>query len=370
MTAEKNYTATITNEQNSTVKIEGEVQFAVLERYREAAVAKLGKDVKIDGFRPGHIPEKVLVEHVGEMAILNEMAERALSSVYPEIIKEHSLDVIGYPQISVTKLAAGNPLGFTAEVAVMPTFTLPDFKKLASNAAKESAEVTDEDLKKTIEDLLRQKMAYERLQKKAAAENKAKDADGVVDLPTPETVEEETPEDAPLPEITDEYVKTLGDFSSVEDFNTKLREHLTREKEQEVVSKHRAAITDLIVEQTEIDLPQVMIDAEINQMFGQMENDLTRSNLSIEDYLTHIKKTKEDLVAEWKPAAEKRAKLQLVLNQIAKEEKIEADKSMVDHEVDHMLSHYKDADPERVRVYVESMLKNEAVMKMLEEQSA
>jgi FKBP-type peptidyl-prolyl cis-trans isomerase (trigger factor) len=72
------------------------------------------------------------------------------------------------------------------------------------------------------------------------------------------------------------------------------------------------------------------------------------------------------MIAEWTPAAEKRAKLQLILNEIAKNETLELDAGKVDHEVSHLLEQYKDADEARVRIYIESIMKNEEVMKMLE----
>ena len=109
-----------------------------------------------------------------------------------------------------------------------------------------------------------------------------------------------------------------------------------------------------------------MIDAEMNQMFAQMSEDLERAQLKIDDYLEHIKKSREDLVKEWTPNAEKRAKLQMVLNAIAKAESITPDPSIVDHEISNLLDKYKDADETRVRVYVESVMTNDAVMKMLE----
>lgn len=379
----------VTKEENSQVKIEGEIPFAELEKYRAKAIEKLGKNIEIDGFRKGHIPEKVIIERVGEMALLSEMAERALAGAYPEALKHHNIEAIGYPQINITKIAPDNPLGFTATVAVLPEIKLPDYKKIASaqNKEKDSTEVTDEEIEQQIKDILRQKLAYERIQEKAA---KKEDA---TDLPTPETVEkdeveththadgtvhegpahDEEPEitDAELPELTDEYVKTLGQpgqFESVDDFKAKIKEHLVIEKEREVNAAHRAKITDMIVEETEMVLPQVLIDSEIEQMFAQMNEDLSRANLQMDDYLGHIKKTKEELAKEWTPAAEKRAKLQLVLNEIAKKDEIVADKAQVDAQVDQLLEQYKDADQARVRVYVESVMTNEAVMKMLEEQ--
>ncbi len=129
---------------------------------------------------------------------------------------------------------------------------------------------------------------------------------------------------------------------------------------------HRAKITDAIIDQTLVTLPQVMIDAELNQMFAQMESDLTRAQLKIDDYLEHIKKTRDDLKKEWTPSAEKRAKLQLVLNEIAEKESITPSAGAVDSQVSALLEQYKDADEARVRIYVTSMLQNEEVMKKLE----
>ncbi len=374
---------TVEKQDNSSVKITGEVPFAELEKHRTKAIAHIGKDMEVDGFRKGHVPAAKIVERVGEMTILGEMAERALAEVYPHIIKEHELEVIGHPQISITKIAEGNPLGFTAEVAVMPEITLPDYKKIAAAANKErtSDDVTDEDVEKQIEDVLRQKVAYERMQelaqKKAEAEAAAPETGDATELPTPESeaqkkaeAEEVDPSKLELPELTDELVKTLGQpgqFETVDDFKAKIREHLEIEKKQEAVAKHRAQITDTIIDQSEMALPEVLVESEITQMFGQMNEDLKRANLKMEDYLSHIKKTKEELEAEWRPAAEKRAKLQLVLNEIAKTETITPDKEALDAQVKELLEQYKDADETRVRVYVASVMMNEAVMEMLEE---
>jgi len=389
-------TFTVTKEPNSQVKIEGEIPFASLQEHRTSAIKALGKNVELDGFRKGHVPEDILIKKIGEMHILNEMAERALALIYPKVIELNKLEAIGHPEIKITKLAPENPLCFTATVATIPEITLPDYKALASelNKDKQSAEVTEEELQKQIEEILRQKIAYERMQAKAQnnTDTKAVEVGDETDLPTPETVDKpsdknktHTHEDGTvhagpahddedlskieLPELTDEYVKGLGQpgqFETVEDFKTKLREHIGIEKEKEVIAAHRAKITDKIIDESKLDLPQILIDSEINQMFGQMNEDLDRANLKLDDYLTHLKKTKEDLVEEWKPAAEKRARLQLILNEIAKKDEVKPDQGQLDQQVDQLLEQYKDADQTRVRVYVESVMTNEAVMKMLE----
>lgn len=408
----------VTKEEKSQVVIIGEIPFETLEKHRAKAIKSYGKDMEIDGFRKGHVPEAEIVKRVGEMGILSEMAERAIAEAYPEACKHHKIDAIGYPQLQITKIAEGNPLGFTATVAVMPEITLSDYKKIASaeNKDKASTEVTEEEIETQVKDILRQKTAYERMQAAAAKETEGTDqvatTDKTTELPTSEseaqsesdnaedrqsaeatkeevseththddgTVHEGPAHDAEpevkavtddeLPELTDEYVKTLGEpgqFETVDGFKEKIKEHLSIEKEKEVVAAHRAKITDKIVAESTMELPRVLIDSEIEQMFGQMNEDLKRANLQMDDYLGHIKKTKEDLIKEWEPAAEKRAQLQLALNEIAKKEKPEVDQSQVDAQVDQLMEQYKDADQARVRVYVESVMTNEAVMKMLEE---
>lgn len=365
-----NYKEAFTIEElpDSQVKITGELPYVELQSERNAAVVALGKNVELDGFRKGHVPTPVLEKHVGEMNILSEMAERAIAHAYPHILQEFEIDAIGHPQIEVTKIAPENPLAFTATIAVVPTFELPDYESIAKevNIAKPSDEVTDAEVDAKVTEIQKSKRAYDKMQELSQQEPKEGE-----DKKSMEEVQAkvDADNDAPLPELTDEYVKTLGQpgqFESVETFKTGLREHLAAEKKQQVAAKHRADITDGIIAKTDMNLPQILIDSEINQMFAQMEDDLKRSELKMDDYLTHIKKTKEDLVAEWKPAAETRAKLQLILNEIAKDKAITPDEKEVEEQTNQLKEKFKDADEHRVRLYVASMLLNEAVMKHLE----
>lgn len=348
----------------SQVKITGELPYVELESERAAALVSLGKNVALDGFRKGHVPARILEKHLGEMTILAEMAERAIAHAYGHIVVAHELEPIGQPRIELTKIAPNNPLGFTITVAVVPEITLPDYKALAKklNADKPSDEVTDADVEKQIQDILRQKAAYERLQKKAAAKEAAETEE------TPLETKEDL-DALPIPELTDEVAQSLGQpgqFTDVADLKTKLKEHLTIEKKNENSAKHRGNLTDAIIEETKLDMPRVLIDSELQQMLAQMQEDLERSNLKLEDYLTHIKKTKEELLKEWEPAAEKRAKLQLVLNEIAKAEKMTPNKEAVEEQTKILMERFKDADEQRVRLYVASVLLNEDVLQLLE----
>jgi FKBP-type peptidyl-prolyl cis-trans isomerase (trigger factor) len=225
-----------------------------------------------------------------------------------------------------------------------------------------------------IKTILRSRADYERLQKKAAAGEKESHthADGTVhEGPAHDEHGQPLTElnDLEIPELTDELVKTLGmpgQFEDVAGFKAKIKEHLGIEKKREVEAKHRAALTDKIIEGSTFELPDILMESEMAQMFGQMEEEIKRAGLSVEDYLKHMKKTRDDLKKEWSPVASKRARLQLVLNEIAKLEKIEPDQVALEAETKQLMDQHKNADPIRVRVYVASVLQNEAVMKFLE----
>lgn len=117
----------------SEVEIAGEISANDFESHREQVVKKLSQEMKIDGFRPGNVPEKVLVEKIGEPAILEKMAVFSLQKEYPEIIKRHKIKALGQPEILITKLAKSSPLGYKIKTAVLPEIDLPDYKKIAGD---------------------------------------------------------------------------------------------------------------------------------------------------------------------------------------------------------------------------------------------
>ena len=99
-----------------------------------------------------------------------------------------------------------------------------------------------------------------------------------------------------------------------------------------------------------------------------MESDITAMGLKFEDYLKQLNKKVEDLRGEFRTDASKKAKLSLILNEIAKIEKIVANEEQVAKEVAHILEHYKDADPERAQMHAENILTNEKIFVFLESQ--
>ena len=122
---------------NSEAQVTGEMALPFLVECRAEALKALGERVNIPGFRQGHIPEEVLTKNIGEMKILEEVAEVALGREYENIIKESKLLPLGRPQVAITKLAPGIPLEFKITLALEPEFALPDYKKIASEIKNE-----------------------------------------------------------------------------------------------------------------------------------------------------------------------------------------------------------------------------------------
>src|SRR3989344_3551908 len=141
----------------SEVEIEGELDAETLESYFGKALKRLGDSLDLDGFRKGKIPENVLISKIPEIRILEEMAELALAEHYPKIVESEKLDAISRPEVSVTKLARKNPLGFKIKTAILPEIKLPKYKDIAKgilrselgNLKRSDLEVSDEDVEKT-----------------------------------------------------------------------------------------------------------------------------------------------------------------------------------------------------------------------------
>ncbi len=171
-----------------------------------------------------------------------------------------------------------------------------------------------------------------------------------------------------LPELNDGFVRALGPFTNVADFREKLKENIKLEKENQARERTRVKIAEQIIDESKIELPEILIGAELDKILYRMESDIAAMGLKFEDYMKHLNKTRDDLRREFRIDAEKKAKLGLILNKIAEIEKIAADPGEVQNETAKILEHYKDADPERARMHAENVLLNEEVFRFLERQ--
>lgn len=335
------------------VEIKADIPAESLTRYRAEALKEIQKTAKLDGFRPGKAPESRIVEVYGEDAIMRHAAEHAIEHELPEFFAAEKLPIVGAPKVTVDPPKSGQVLSVTARAPLAPEITLPDYRAVAKGHANDDTkvEVTDDEQAQTMLHLRRERARIEKIEsgvehQKAAEESRA-------------MKEEE------LPALDDAFTQSLG-YENTNAFTKKLRENLQTEKDIQQKEKKRAAIIDDLVKGASISYPAMLLEYELDDMEARMKSDLERAGTNFEQYLAQIKKSSDEVRKEWRPVGDKRAKVRLILGEIARKENIEADEKRVEAELNHAKKHYSDADPNALRAHISHALKNEAVLNFLE----
>lgn len=335
----------VEKKENSEVEIHIEISVKAIESKWPKALKAINESVKIDGFRPGHIPEKTLIDKVGEMTILEETAELAIQEAYPQILKEKEIKAIGNPKMVITKIAKGEPIEVTINTAVVPEIKLPDYKKLASKAKLEKVEeVTEDDFNKVIEELKAHKFHEEN-----GHDHENHDHSDVV--------------------IDDAFVQKLGHFKDMADFKEKVKDNLKKEKEYKAREKTRIEILESIRKDSKIEVPNALIESELDRMTNEFTHHLSRMGVTLEQYKKDAKKTDEEIRNEWEDKAKERVQSELILLEIARIEKIEAKKEDIERESQAMEEQYPGTPKERIEAFMEEVLIKEEVFKFLESQA-
>lgn len=344
--------------EQSQVEISVTLPSADVEKYREAVTKQAIENIEVDGFRKGNVPENIAMKQINSMKVLEEMAQKAISAAYVDILQKESIKAIGHPEIMITKIAEGSDLEFKITTAVLPEIKVADYKKIAQseNATEYSDEVDEKEVADSLLNLRKMRAQQE------AAQNKTEGDD-------PTSWNDIKEED--LPELSDDWVKTIGDFENVDALTAKIKENLVMEKQSKNVEKRRIATIDAILKDSEIEVPQMMIDYEVEKMMHEFENNITMSGMKFDDYLKSIEKTRDDYKKEWLEPATQRAQTQLLLNHIAAQESIDPSDEEVQVEVEKIMEQYKDQpgiDENNVRAYVASVLTHQKVFEFLESQ--
>jgi trigger factor len=342
------------------IEISTELEVEVFNSYRDKALKALGEDVKIDGFRPGHVPEKVLVEQLGEEKVLWEMANQAIADYYPVILQENKIPALGQPQVTISKIAKDNPLGFKIKTAVMPEIKIGDYKKIASkiNTAKLvggesssepefSPQTSDEEINKVLEELRRSRATVDHSKHEHKEGEDCKHGTG-------------------LPELNDEFAQSLGQFKTLDELKAKIKENLELEKKNKAKDKKRVEIVEEVIKASELKIATILVESEKEKMLAEMESQIGYMGLKFDDYLTHLKKTRDELKSGWDKEARQRVAFGLVLAEIAKLEKIEAPEEDLKREVDYLKNQYKDVPEDRLKSYAAGLIINEKVFTFLE----
>lgn len=346
----------------SEVELEVSLPAIFLDSARKKAVGMFCNSLDIAGFRKGHIPENIVIEKVGESKILEEATDILLKEHFYKIIEQEKLDIIGQPKISITKLALGNPVEFKAVFAVMPDFEIPDYRRISKEVRgtsnevrekKEETEVSDKEVEDVLLQIRKNKAHFDYHKNNPDEKDHSHQK---LDLEKEEN----------LPVLDDKFAQEAGNFQNLEELKNKVKENIISEKKIRNIEKRRALIMEELVKNTKIELPEILIESETSKSLAQMKDDITRTGLKFEDYLTQVKKSEEDLKKDLREASEKKAKIQLIFNKIAETEKLEPNKEILENEVKEVMKHYPEASETNARIYVATILLNSEVLKLLE----
>ncbi len=402
-----------------------------IEEYGEKAAEAISSENTIDGFRPGKAPKQVVEEKFGKDRVWQESCYQALKDTYSEIIKEKGFFVISPPEIKTEKIETGKPFSYKIIVTTFPEIDLPDYKKIAKEIVKEKKEVeidekeTDEALKtiqrsraktKVVsreaqnddelvidfqgsidgvkqEELKAEKMNFVLGEKKfiegfedqliGMKEGDSKDFSLEMDMPSESkekpskkkvdfSVTVTSVKEREVPELNDEFAKSLGDFSGLNDLKDKIKENIKTEKDRKEKERIRIKTIEAVGEKSSVDIPETMVSKELDNMMSEFKERLSQSKMSLEDYLKKSGKTEQEIRKDWEEKARKRILTSLILQEIAKKENVEVSDEEVEKEANAYLSRFSGQkeqlpDTEKLKLYIKDVIQNEKVFKLLEE---
>jgi trigger factor len=416
--------------EKSQIELSVELSVEEFAPYIEKGAQKVSEKVKIEGFRPGKVPFDVLKQKIGEMTILEEAAHIAIMKTVDEIVDKEAMgrQPVGQPNVSITKLAPGNPLEYKVIVALLPTIALGEYKNL--NLTPEVAKIETKELDRALNDL-REMRAAEKI-----VEREIQDGDKVIatvhmfldkvpledghhhdlailmgknyfvpgfdknilgmkkgeerkfSLPYPDdhhqknlagkmveftAVVKEVYERL-LPELNDEFASFFR-LKDMDELKKNLEESLLHEKSHNINLKNESELISKISDNTKFgDFPDVIIESESKSVMMELEQSVVKQGGKFADYLAHLKKTKEELMLELMPNAIKRVKAALIIREIAVIEKINPTEKEINEKIEELKLQYA-SNPEVLKMleekgyttYLSNILTNEKVLAKLKE---
>ena len=408
----------------SQIELEFEITAEEFAEHTEHALEHLKHHVKVDGFREGKAPAAMVEEKIRPEALLMEAGDHAVQHVYSDYIKESGLEPVGQPEVSIVKIAKGNPFIFKAVITVLPEVELPDYKEIAKAVKGNEISVTDEEVLDSLNYI--QKTRAKFTLKNDVAENKDfveikyqnKDINGgkevddkfilgeggfmkgfedaIVGMKAGEEKEVTVkfPENSPsknlagkegvftiklisvqkmeLPEINDEFAKQLGAFDTLVALKVSMKEGIVLEKTEEEKQRKRGEILERIAEKAKFEMPEAMVEYEKERLLDDLKNRISSTiKITFEEYLASIKKTEEEIKETYQKEAEKRLRGFLVLRQLGKKESIEVSDEEVTEEVAKSIKNYSKEqlakiDINELKEYTKGVVNNEKIFQILE----
>ena len=414
--------------EDSQVKIEVIVEAEKFDKAMDEAFKKNAKYFMVPGFRKGKAPRKIVEKHYGENVLFEEAFNIVAPEVFDEIIKENKLEVVSTPEIDITQIGAGKELKFTAKITVKPEVKLGKYKgiKLEKIEYPVTDEAVEEHLKEMAEKNARLVTADKR-RKLKEGDTAVIDFEGFVDgvafeggkaenhsleigsgafIPGFEyqligmkydeekeinvTFPEEyfSPDLAgkeatfkvklheikvkELPEMDDEFAKDVSECDTLEELKEDIKEHIEEENAAKAKFETEEAALKEVIEATEVKIPQVMIDNEIDAYIHDMEHKLSHQGFNLESYLGLIGKTMEELRKEYAEQSEKNVRTKLVLEAIFEKEGLEVTDENINQKLEEFAKAYgrdtaefvKNAN-DQMKEYIKEELKYDVAVKFI-----
>ena len=386
-------------------KVMVEIEAEDVDKRVDDAYKKFGKRAKIKGFRPGKAPRKVLERYFGDQ-VLEDVTNSLIKETLPKALEETKAFPVNMPVIENDILTVGKDYRYSAFMEVRPQFELKDY--LGKEVEKEELILTDEDLERQLEEIraLRGNLVsvkeergvregdyviidYEGFDGEGPIEGiksqnfslkigsnrfypgfeealigfkKGDETEIALDF-KPDyfhsrlagrhvnfKVHIRDIKEVELPELNDEFAKNLGGgFEGVDDLKEKVREELRQREERRIDNESKARLLAEISDSVEFELPESLVESEVNATLENIRQNLVRSGSSIEK--AGLDKGK--LVEEIRPKAEKSVKEMLVLGEVSKQNNLKIDEKDLAEGFEE-LSRGMGHSPEEMRSYYES----------------
>ncbi len=342
----------IKNLGKSELEMEVELTSQEWEEYLDLAALELSQELKMDGFRPGKAPRSVVEAMVGSQRIMEVAAETAIRKSYIKTIIDNKLEAIGQPEVQVLKIGLGSPFIFKAKVAVLPEFEMGDYAKLAREV-KEKLPVdllpTDKDVENVLNELRKL-----RAMKEGGDKTEKGDKEELV-----------------LPELNDEFARSVGKFDNLEALKGGIREGLGMENQQKEKQRWRIEVINKIASAIKVELPEILILSELDKMLIEFKENIVNMGMEFDKYLGEIKQTEEDLKKGWRDQAVNRVTAALILKAIANKEKLVVTDEEIEAEISKFIRHYDPSEVNKIdmgylKEYTKGILRNEKVFQLLE----
>lgn len=383
-------------EEKNMVKLVIEASAEEFEAGLNTAYNKNKNKISVPGFRKGKAPRKMIEQLYGSQIFFEDAANEIIPDAYADAAKESGLDIVSQPKVSIEQLEAGKPFIFAAEVAVRPEVELGEYKGV--EVTKADAEVTDADVEEELKKVQDQNSRTVSVEDRAVKDGDMTviDFEGFIDGEAFEggkgenypltigshsfidTFEEQMigmnigeekelnvtfPEDyhaenlkgkpatfkvtvkeikeKQLPELDDDFAQDVSDFDTLAEYKDDLKKKIAERKESEAKAKKESEAIEKVVEAAKMDIPQAMIDTQVNRMLEDFAMRLQQQGLSVEQYFQYTGMTADKIMEEMKPEAVKRIKNSLVLEAVAKAENIEVSEEEFEAELQKMADMYK-----------------------------